>query len=135
MESPGTGEGAGAGVGVTDGDGDGVGVGVGVALGVGDGAGAPPDGSVKLATMPLAQAGVVSAWLAPYEPAALTTWALRIASLTVLLSCLFTRLKPPGAPQPCGVAPWLAPNPAKTISAGALGGPPLHAGRPAPAAG
>src|SRR5207245_8008243 len=76
----------------------------------------------KLATMPLAQAGVVSAWLAPYEPAALTTWALRIASLTVLLSCLFTRLKPPGAPQLCGVAPWLAPDPATTISAGPLVG-------------
>jgi hypothetical protein len=83
----GEGDGDGEGLGVGDGDGDGDGDGEGV--GVGAGAGLP---AWKLATMPLAQAGVVRLWVALYEPLALTTWALRIASLTGLLSCLFTRL-------------------------------------------
>ena len=73
--------------------------------------------------MPLAQAGVVSVWVALYEPVALTTWALRIASLTGLLSCLLTRLNPLGAPQVWGAAPWLTPKPANTISAGAVVAP------------
>ncbi len=66
---------------------------------------------------------MVSVWVALNDPVALTTWALRIASLTGLASCVLTRLKPPGAPQVWGVAPWLAPKPAKTISAGAVVAP------------
>ena len=46
----------------------------------------------------------------------LTTCALRIDSLLVLVSSLLTRLKPAGALQLCGDAPWLAPKAANTIS-------------------
>src|SRR5256885_17060005 len=46
----------------------------------------------------------------------LTTCALRMDSLLVLVSSLLTRLKPAGALQLCGDAPWLAPKAANTIS-------------------
>src|SRR5438093_4455431 len=119
----GVGDGLGLGVGDGDGEGEGVGDGEGDGDGEGEGLGAGALPAWKLATMPLAHAGVVSVWVAPYEPVALTTCALSTASLLGLVSCRLTRLKPAGAPQLCGPAPWLAPKPAKTISAPTLVGP------------